>query len=52
MRNLLIGVVIGLLLGGGTTYAALRDNIQQREYDKFVADSSGDTAIRAVIVTE
>lgn len=51
MRNLIIGIIIGFFVGGSVSFAALRGNIQEREYDKFIAASDGSTAIRAVIVT-
>lgn len=48
MRNFTIGVLVGLMLGGGIAWAALPDGRAAREKNKFVADSSGNTAIRIV----
>lgn len=51
MRNLIVGIFIGLVLGGGAVHAALSPHLQVNEYNKFIADDNGNVAVR-IIFTE
>lgn len=51
MRQLLIGIIIGFILGTALTagYAAMSGNANQRNYDKYSEDSGGDTCVLVTI---
>lgn len=51
INKFIAGLIIGFLFGSAVVgMTAMAGGRQQREYDKFVEDSSGDTAVRIVIV--
>lgn len=48
MRKFIIGFVFGSLVSGTFVFAALPEGRNTREFNKFVADSSGNTTVRIV----
>lgn len=52
VKTFIFGFLLGSLLSGGVVFAALPGSRMDREFQKFIEDSDGNVAIRAVLVTE